>query len=271
MVDIPDILKRIVARKHEEIRQRSAQTSQGELLKRLDRLEWQTDARRGFVRALKTKHANGHPAVIAECKRASPSKGVLRENYVPADIAKRYEAGGAACLSVLTDADFFQGHESHLIEARANCSLPVLRKDFTVDEYQVIEAATIGADCILLIVGALDDSALIHLHKVATEMGLDVLVEVHDEGELERALQLDLGLVGINNRDLRTFDVSLDTTLNMLDKVPEGVTIVTESGILTPDDVKLMLNANIRSFLVGEAFMKTADPGATLSALFFPD
>ena len=266
MVDIPDILKRIVARKHEEIELRSSETSQNDLLQRVD----QSVPRRGFVQALRNKHLNGHSAVIAECKRASPSKGIIRENYQPAAIAKSYEAGGAACLSVLTDADFFQGHESHLIEARANCSLPVLRKDFTVDEYQVVEAAAIGADCILLIVAALDDVALSHLHAMAIELGLDVLVEVHDGQELERALALDIDLVGINNRDLRTFNVSLDTTLSLLESVPDGVTIVTESGILNRADIDVMLAADICSFLVGEAFMKTVDPGATLRDLFAP-
>lgn len=267
MVDIPDILKRIVARKHEEIAERSKRTTQRQLMAQINGSE----PRRGFVRALRSKHSQGLPAVIAECKRASPSKGVLREDYQPADIAQRYESGGAACLSVLTDADFFQGHESHLIEARANCALPVLRKDFTVDEYQVVESAAIGADCILLIVGALEDSVLSQLQKMAGDLGLDVLVEVHDRQELERALSLDIDLVGINNRDLRTFNVSLDTTLELLNSVPDGVTIVTESGILAREDVTLMLDANIRSFLVGEAFMKTQDPGKTLHDLFFKD
>jgi len=270
MNEIPDILKRIVQRKHEEIRQRVELSSVSSLERRIDQRLQQNDRPRGFVAALEKNRDAGRPAVIAESKRASPSKGVIREDYQPSEIAKSYEAHGASCLSVLTDSDFFQGSEDHLIEARSNCTLPVLRKDFTVDDYQVLEAAAIGADCILLIVGALDDTALSRLHQRAVDLGLDVLVEVHDGHELDRALTLDLSLVGINNRDLRTFDVSLDTTLTLLERVPDGVTVVTESGILQRADVELMQNSGVNSFLVGEAFMKTENPGKTLASLFFP-
>ena len=202
-------------------------------------------------------------------KKASPSKGVIREEFHPSDIAKSYAQGGAACLSVLTDADFFQGHEDYLIAARDVCTLPVIRKDFITHGYQVSEARAIGADCILLIVAALDDSQLRDLHQQANQLGMDVLVEVHDADELERALALELKLVGINNRNLHTFDTSLNTTLDLLPRIPEGVTVITESGIHTRDDVELMRDHNVNGFLVGEAFMRESDPGLALKRLFF--
>ena len=202
-------------------------------------------------------------------KKASPSKGVIREEFHPSDIAKSYAQGGAACLSVLTDADFFQGHEDYLIAARDVCTLPVIRKDFITHGYQVSEARAIGADCILLIVAALDDAQLRDLHQQANQLGMDVLVEVHDADELERALALELKLVGINNRNLHTFDTSLNTTLDLLPRIPESVTVITESGIHTRDDVELMRDHNVNGFLVGEAFMRESDPGLALKRLFF--
>ena len=263
--DIPDILKRIVARKFEEVIACKAAVSGDELLACIA----QADEPRGFHAAIKNKIAAAQPAVIAEIKKASPSKGVIRENFEPADIAKSYEQGGAACLSVLTDQDFFQGHNDYLQAARAACALPVIRKDFMVDKYQVAEARAINADCILLIVGALSDDKLHELNAFALQLGMDVLVEVHDELELHRALELSPTLLGINNRDLRTFDVSLNTTLNMLSQVPDNVTLVTESGILDSADVKTMRDADINAFLVGEAFMRADDPGQSLKQLFF--
>ncbi len=225
--------------------------------------------RRGFAAALQARVAAGQPAVIAEIKKASPSKGVLREDFHPADIARSYERGGAACLSVLTDRDFFQGCDEYLQEARAACRLPVIRKDFILDPYQVLEARLLGADCILLIAACLDDSRMADLNAQALELGMDVLIEVHDRAELERALSLPGQLIGINNRDLRSFQVSLDTTLGLLDAIPPDRLLVTESGILTMDDVALMRAYGVHAFLVGEAFMRAADPGAALGQLFF--
>ena len=225
-------------------------------------------APRGFIQAIEAKRAGQQPAVIAEIKKASPSKGVLRQNFDPVAIARSYESGGAACLSVLTDAEFFLGSEAFLMQARENCSLPVIRKDFIIDPYQVVESRAIGADCILLIVAALDDQQLRTLEQMATALGMDVLVEVHDKPELERALELDLKLVGINNRDLRSFDVSLNTTIELLADIPDGVTVVTESGILSDTDVQLMHRHHVNAFLVGEAFMRSEDPGAALQGLF---
>ncbi|CAG0910822.1 unnamed protein product [Cyprideis torosa] len=215
------------------------------------------------------KIAAGESAVIAEVKKASPSKGLLRDPFQPAEIAASYEAGGAACLSVLTDRDFFQGSEEYLQQARAACNLPVIRKDFIIDPYQVYEARTIGADCILLIAAALDDTQLRELADLAHELGMDVLLEVHDSEEMARAVASGLKMIGVNNRNLRTFETSLQTTLDLQVQVPEGSLLVTESGIHTAADVALMREAGINAFLVGEAFMRAADPGAALKALFY--
>ncbi|MDQ1090880.1 MULTISPECIES: indole-3-glycerol phosphate synthase TrpC [Xanthomonas] len=260
-----DILRTILARKADEIAARSARVPLAELAARAEAMP----PTRGFARALQAAIANGDPAVIAEVKKASPSKGVIRPDFHPADIAVSYEFGGAACLSVLTDEDFFQGHDRYLQQARDACTLPVLRKDFTIDPYQVYEARTLGADCILLIVAALDDLQLAELSSLALQLGMDVLVEVHDIDELERALQVPAPLIGINNRNLRTFEVSLQTTLSMQDAVPRDRLLVTESGILGPDDVALMRGAGVHAFLVGEAFMRAEEPGEALRQLFF--
>jgi len=264
MNNTPDILKKIIARKHEEIAHRSAQVSQAELAQGLSRV----DAPRGFVNAMQAKLDAGRSAVIAEIKKASPSKGVLREDFRPAEIARSYAQGGAACLSVLTDIDFFQGSDVYLQQARAACDLPVIRKDFIVDPYQVVEARAIGADCILLIAACLDDAQLHGLNDLAHELGMDVLIEVHDGDELARALRTSNRLIGINNRNLRTFDVSLETTLELLGRIPEERLVVTESGILSPDDVRRMRQHDVHAFLVGEAFMRASDPGARLAELF---
>ncbi|MDH3450404.1 MAG: indole-3-glycerol phosphate synthase TrpC, partial [Gammaproteobacteria bacterium] len=223
---------------------------------------------RGFVASLKKAVERGDAAVIAEIKKASPSKGVIREDFDAVEIARSYLAGGASCLSVLTDRDFFQGHEDFLVAAREASGLPVIRKDFIVDTYQVIESRALGADCILLIVAALDDESLAGLHGEARLLGMDVLVEVHDRDELERALRLDLELIGINNRDLRTFETSLDTTISLLELVPAGCLVVTESGIHSREDVALMRSHEVHAFLVGEAFMRAPDPGQELRKLF---
>lgn len=261
----PTILTRILQRKEEEVAERRRAVPEAELL----RLAAEQGAPRGFNAALARRIAEGDPAVIAEVKKASPSRGVIREDFRPGEIAASYAEGGAACLSVLTDADFFQGHEDYLIEARDACALPVIRKDFITHGYQVSEARAIGADCILLIVAALEDKQMVDLHRQALELGMDVLVEVHDAHELERALTLDLDLVGINNRDLHTFETRLDTTLELLPRLPAGVTVVTESGIHTPGDVLRMREHDVNAFLVGEAFMREADPGQALRRLFF--
>lgn len=261
---VPDILKRILAVKEQEIESRRKQYSEADLL---EQATSQTPVR-GFIDALNARVSAAEPAVIAEVKKASPSKGVLRDPFLPGAIAESYAQAGAACLSVLTDAQFFQGNEACLQQARAACRLPVLRKDFTIDRWQIAEARAIGADCILLIVAALDDAQLRDLYAYARELGLDVLVEVHDRAELERALLLDLPLVGINNRDLRTFEVSLETTGSLLASIPQDVTVVTESGILARDDVAWMQQRGVHAFLVGEAFMRADDPGAQLTTLF---
>ena len=260
-----DILTTILARKADEIAERSARVSLADLRARV------ADAppARGFADALNAMIAQGDPAVIAEVKKASPSKGVIRPDFRPADIAVSYEFGGAVCLSVLTDVDFFQGADDYLRQARDACTLPVLRKDFTVDPYQVYEARALGADCILLIVAALDDGQLVDLSGLAMQLGMDVLVEVHDIDELERALQVPVPLVGINNRNLRTFEVSLDTTLAMKDAVPKDRLLVTESGIVVPEDVATMRDAGVNAFLVGETFMRAEEPGEALRQLFF--
>ena len=260
----PDILNKILARKQQEIEARQQQVSLADLQRQAD----QASAPRGFVAALQLRVDRGQAAVIAEIKKASPSKGVIRENFDPVEIAKSYQAGGASCLSVLTDQDFFQGHEDYLVAARAACELPVIRKDFIVDPYQVVEARAIGADCILLIVAALEDEILAELHSQARSLGMDVLVEVHDRDELERALLLDLELIGINNRDLRSFDTSLDTTIELLELIPAGCLVVTESGIHSREDVALMRQHDVHAFLVGEAFMRKPDPGQGLQELF---
>lgn len=259
-----DILNKIVAVKREEIASASK-------TKPLELVRADAESRvmtRGFLNALRAKVAAGHAAVIAEVKKASPSKGVLRENFIPADIAQSYAEHGAACLSVLTDRQFFQGSTDYLKQARASCQLPVLRKDFMIDAYQVYEARVMGADCILLIASCLDDAQMADLEAVALGLGMDVLVEVHDAQELQRALKLKTKLVGINNRNLRTFEVTLDTTLGMLKDVPADRLLVTESGILTREDVQKMRDANVNAFLVGEAFMRAKDPGAALAELF---
>ncbi len=260
----PDILRKILVRKREEIAERSAHLPLAELRQRAQG----APPTRGFVNAIRARIAAGKPAVIAEIKKASPSKGLLRADFNPAEIAKSYERHGATCLSVLTDRDFFQGADEHLQQARAACALPVLRKDFTIDPYQVYEARALGADCILLIVAALDDGRMRKLADLAHDIGLDVLVEVHDAGELERALKLDTPLIGINNRDLRTFEVKLETTLDLLARIPKDRIVVTESGIHTPADVARMRQSGVSVFLVGEAFMKAGEPGRKLAELF---
>ncbi|MFV0279082.1 MAG: indole-3-glycerol phosphate synthase TrpC [Parahaliea sp.] len=258
------ILDRIIERKWQEVAERRGRESLAQLEARID----EQSPVRGFAGALSSRAGTGPAAVIAEVKKASPSQGVIRADFQPAAIAQSYAAGGAACLSVLTDVDFFQGADAYLQQARAACGLPVIRKDFTVDPYQVVEARAIGADAILLIVAALDDAQMAELAATAAEMGLDVLVEVHDRAELERALPLGLPLVGINNRDLRTFETRLQTTLDLLAHIPPDRTVVTESGIHTPADVALMREHAVHAFLVGEAFMRAQEPGAKLRELF---
>ncbi len=260
----PDILKRIIARKREEIAQRRAQTPLSALTERLS----DAPQLRGFGAALRARLDTREAAVIAEIKRASPSKGVLSEDFRPADIACSYATGGATCLSVLTDVDFFQGSDQALQQARTAAGLPVLRKDFIIDPYQVFESRTLGADCILLIVACLDDDRLRELYEQARTLGLDVLIEVHDAAELERALAIGNRLIGINNRDLRSFEVNLQTTLDLLHRIPDDRLVVTESGILTPADVRRMRDRSVHAFLVGEAFMRAEDPGARLAELF---
>lgn len=263
--DTPTVLKKIVARKWEEVAERKRLCSEAQLLQQA----CQADTPRGFVSSLRGTLAQGRSAVIAEAKKASPSKGVIRAHFDPAAIAQSYEKGGASCLSVLTDRDFFQGHEDFLVQARAACTLPVIRKDFIVDPYQVIEARAINADCILLIAACLGDSQMAELAACAREHGMDVLIEVHDREELERSLPLDQILVGINNRNLHTFEVNLNTTIELLPHIPSDRIVVTESGILEPADVQIMRQHGVNSFLVGEAFMRAEEPGDRLRALFF--
>ena len=264
-----DILEKIVATKKIEIAQNLQKLSlanQQEMAKANNQ-----DALlkpRGFIRSINGKIAAGKAGVITEIKKASPSKGILREHFLPAQIAQSYEKHGAACLSVLTDVEYFQGCNEYLQEARAACSIPVLRKDFTIDPYQVYEARAIGADAILLIVACLELNQMKELEACAHELGLDVLVEVHDAAELDQALELKTPLLGINNRNLKTFEVTLQTTISLLPKVPQNKTLVTESGILSRDDVQLMRDHQVNAFLVGEAFMRSADPGAALSEIF---
>ena len=267
-MSVPTVLEKILARKAEEVAACRARVS----LSELEALARGADAPRGFAKAMIEQAKRKQPAVIAEIKKASPSKGVIREKFFPQQIAKSYEEGGATCLSVLTDIDFFQGADAYLQEARAACKLPVIRKDFMIDPYQIVEARALGADCILLIVSALDDVKLAELASVAKAVGLDVLVEVHDGDELDRALKtLDTPLVGINNRNLHTFEVSLETTLDLLPRIPRDRLVVTESGILNRADVELMEISEVYSFLVGEAFMRAEDPGVELQRLFFPE
>ncbi|MES2822834.1 MAG: indole-3-glycerol phosphate synthase TrpC [Pseudomonadota bacterium] len=264
MSETPTVLRNIIARKWQEIAARKLHTSLADLKVRAA----EQSSTRGFVRAIEQKIALGKPAVIAEIKKASPSKGVIREHFFPAELAHSYELGGAACLSVLTDIDFFQGADVYLQQARAAVSLPVIRKDFLVDEYHIYEARAMGADCVLLIVSALETAKLIELNSLAQAIGLDVLVEVHDEKELDIALELPNKLIGINNRNLHTFDVTLETTYKLLDRIGSERIVVTESGIVAPADVQAMRAKEVNAFLVGEAFMRADDPGTALREFF---
>ena len=265
MSDTPDILKNILAKKTEEVTRRKANTP----ISMLQEIAGSVQGPRGFYQALRSKADAQKPAIIAEIKKASPSQGVIREDFKPVDIAVDYAMNGATCLSVLTDKEFFQGSEANLQMVRDKCPLPVIRKDFMIDPYQIHESRALGADCILLIVAALDDAMLKELHDTSIGLGMDVLIEVHDAEELERALKLDGNMIGINNRNLRTFDVSLQTTLDLKNTIPADKLIVTESGIHTPDDVKLMQDNGIYTFLVGEAFMCAERPGLKMRELFF--
>ena len=264
MSNTPDILKQILARKTEEIANRRERMSIADL----EDIAKDIEAPRGFYQALKAKIAQKKPAIIAEVKKASPSKGVIRENFQPVEIAQDYSMNGATCLSVLTDKDFFQGSEVYLQMARQACPLPILRKDFIIDPYQLYETRALGADCILLIVAALEETQMLELAELAKQLGMDVLVEVHDEAELNRALKLETPLIGINNRDLRSFETSLQTTLTLKNKIPTERLIITESGIHHPEDVQLMLDNDIYGFLVGEAFMRATHPGKKMRELF---
>ncbi|WP_349431890.1 indole-3-glycerol phosphate synthase TrpC [Methylomarinum sp. Ch1-1] len=265
MTDTPDILKKILETKAEEVERRKAKNS----VEMLQEIASGVETPRGFYRALKDKALAKKPAIIAEIKKASPSKGVIREDFRPVEIAQDYAMNGATCLSVLTDKDYFQGSEVYLQLVHDRCPLPVLRKDFMIDPYQVYEARALGADCILLIVSALTDAQMQELSGLANQLGMDVLVEVHDANEMERALRLDSKLVGVNNRNLRSFETSLQTTLDLMKMVPEDRLLVTESGIHTPDDVKLMTDNGVYAFLVGEAFMRAEHPGQKMRELFF--
>ena len=260
-----NVLSRIIKHKQQELLEEKAAHSLDELQQTIVL----QSAPRGFVSAIDQSLAAGKSAVIAEVKKASPSKGVIREHFVPSEIAASYQQGGASCLSVLTDVNFFQGANEYLAQAREACDLPVLRKDFIIDEWQVWEARALGADCILLIAAVLDDELLRALSSLADDLGMDVLVEVHDEQELQRALNLDTRLIGINNRDLRTFDTALTTTTNLLAQIPDDRIVVTESGIHSDDDVRTMRDHGVNTFLVGEAFMRADDPGDELKKLFF--
>jgi indole-3-glycerol phosphate synthase len=264
MTDTPDILKTILATKAEEVARRKLAMP----LETLKELADSVQAPRGFYNFLNSKASQQKPAIIAEIKKASPSQGVIRENFRPLDIALDYAMSGATCLSILTDKTYFQGSEANLQMVRERCPLPVIRKDFMIDPYQIHESRALGADCVLLIAAALDDAMLHILSDTATSLGMDVLVEVHDEAELQRALQLKTPLIGINNRNLRSFEVSLQTTLSLKAQVPADRLLVTESGIHTPDDVQLMLDSGIYCFLVGEAFMRAKHPGQKMRELF---
>ena len=260
----PDILNKIVSRKHEEIDEGIKHVP----LERMIELASNADKTRGFYNALQSKVKQKQSGIIAEIKKASPSKGVLRENFDPVEIAKSYESGGASCLSILTDRDFFQGDSLFLIKARAAVSIPVIRKDFIVDPYQVYESRAMGADCILLIVSCLKDSELKNLSQLASSLGMDTLVEVHDRDELHRALKLELPMLGINNRNLRNFEVSLQTTIDLLSDIGDDKLVITESGITSKMDVELMHNHNVFGFLIGEAFMRDSNPGQKLKEFF---
>ncbi|MEI6744943.1 MAG: indole-3-glycerol phosphate synthase TrpC [Methylococcaceae bacterium] len=264
MTNIPDILKIILAKKEEEVARRRVQTP----IELLQDIATGVEKPRGFYAALQRKASLKQPAIIAEIKKASPSQGVIRENFQPLNIAQDYAMNGATCLSVLTDKDFFQGSEAYLQMVHDRCPLPVLRKDFMIDAYQIHEARALGADCILLIVAALDDAKLHELSDIATQLGMDILVEVHDAEELQRALTLDTKLIGINNRNLRTFETNLQTTLTLKDAIPADRLIITESGIHTRDDVELMLSNDVYTFLVGEAFMRVEKSGQKMRELF---
>ena len=263
-LETPTILKKILDRKREEIAERSATVS----LEQLKQQAALASAPRGFAAAMTAKIAAGESAVIAEIKKASPSKGVIRENFDPAAIAASYADGGAACLSVLTDVDFFQGADKYLQQAREACHLPVIRKDFIIDQYQIYEARAMGADCILLIVSALAEKQLADLHDLAISLGMDVLIEVHDAAELSIALKLDNPMVGINNRNLHSFEVSLDNTYQLLEKIPDNRIVITESGIHSREDVAAMRQQKVNAFLVGEAFMRSEEPGDRLGEMF---
>ncbi len=267
MTDTPDILKTILAKKTEEVARRQANAP----LAMLREIAMGVQSPRGFYQALRGKADAQKPAIIAEIKKASPSQGVIREDFKPVEIAVDYAMNGATCLSVLTDKEFFQGSEANLQMVRERCPLPVIRKDFMIDPYQIHESHALGADCVLLIVAALEDAMLKELADTATGLGMDVLVEVHDAAELDRALKLDSPLIGINNRNLRTFEVTLQTTLDLKNRMPADRLLVTESGIHTPADVQLMLDNGIYGFLVGEAFMRAESPGQKMRELFFPD
>lgn len=264
MSNTPDILKTILAKKFEEVAKRQQRMS----ISDLQDIAQGVEKPRGFYQALQRKVSNQKPAIIAEIKKASPSQGVIRENFEPIAIAQDYAMSGASCLSVLTDKEFFQGSEAYLQMVRERCPLPVLRKDFMVDVYQIYESRALGADCILLIVAALEDALMRELAKLAKQLGMDVLVEVHDAVEMERALQLETPLIGVNNRNLRTFNTSLQTSLDLKAHVPADRLIVTESGIHSTEDVKLMQSNGIHAFLVGEAFMRAERPGQKMRELF---
>ena len=266
MSGTPTILKKIIFRKLEEIQEGCERIPLREMKQKA--MMAATTPTKGFADAMQAKLDAGQSAVIAEIKKASPSKGILRDPFDPVEIAKSYEANGAACLSVLTDQDFFQGSNAYLQQVREAVNIPIIRKDFIVDDYQVYEARVIGADCILLIAAAIGDAQMSELTETALTLGMDVLIEVHNEEELERALCLPLPMIGINNRDLHTFDVTLETTIAMLDKIPDDRIVITESGILTKDDVAKMRAHHVNSFLVGETFMRADNPGEKLAELF---
>ncbi len=266
MSDTPDILKKILATKQEEVARRKPNLP----LTLLAELAEAVPGPRGFYQSLRSKADAGKPAIIAEIKKASPSQGVIREHFYPVEIAQDYAMNGASCLSVLTDKLYFQGSEAYLQSVREKCPLPVIRKDFMIDPYQIHESRALGADCVLLIAAALDDAMLKELADTAAGLGMDVLVEVHDAEELERALTLDTKMIGINNRNLRSFEVSLQTTLTLKNQIPADRLIVTESGIHSQDDVRLMMEQGIYTFLVGEAFMRAPSPGQKMRELFFP-